>query len=270
MNGVAQSGLKPEERARAKIDQLLRNVGWQVVARGDYSSALSAAAIEEGILRGGLEADYLLFLDGRAIGVLEAKREGTDLEAVAAAQAENYTHKVPDWVKVWFPGRPLPLVYLSDGNRLLFRGDDGSYVPLAEMHSPLQVATRLDLDSFTAGYPFLSPRGLRTCQIEALAKLEASLRAGHPRALLVLATGAARYYELWKGQLQRNALSPDADALLRQLLPLIASSGTYTAEVLASENEMATLARGRRAFGSVPAFDAALKSLSRFLFGNGA
>ena len=184
----------PEARARVKIDALLSASGWQVVPRDAYSQYLSAAAIEEGILKGGLEADYLLFLDGKCIGVLEAKKKGTDLEAVAVAQAENYTRKVPDWVKVWFPGRPLPLVCLSDGDVLLVRDDDGAYVPCGKMPTPAEVASRFALDSFAAGYPFLSSRGLRTCQMEALSKLEASFRAGNRKSLLVLATGAGKTF----------------------------------------------------------------------------
>ena len=186
--------LKPEERARIKIDAMFARSGWKVVPRDAYSPLLSAVAIEEGLLKGGLEADYLLFLDGKAIGVLEAKKQGTDLEAVAATQAENYTHKVPAWVKVWFPHKPLPLVFLSDGEKLLERQDDGSYAPIAEIPTPLEVTGRLSLDSFAAGYPFLSSRGLRDCQVGALTKLEASLREGRRKALIVLATGAGKTF----------------------------------------------------------------------------
>ena len=86
--------MTPEEKARQKIDLLLKDAGWQIVPRDEFSPALSAVAVEEGILKGNLEADYLLFLDGKAIGVLEAKKEGTDLLAVASAQAENYTRNL--------------------------------------------------------------------------------------------------------------------------------------------------------------------------------
>ena len=83
--------LLPEERARKKIDALLKRAGWQVVSREEYSPGMSAVAVEEGLLKGNLEADYLLFLEGKAIGVLEAKKESTVLSDVVANQAENYT-----------------------------------------------------------------------------------------------------------------------------------------------------------------------------------
>lgn len=45
-------------------------------------------------MKGNHEADYLLFLEGKAVGVLEAKREERALSDVVAEQAENYTHEL--------------------------------------------------------------------------------------------------------------------------------------------------------------------------------
>ena len=72
---------------------------------------LSVGDMVEGILKGNLEADYLLFLEGKAIGVLEAKRESTSLSDIVANQAENYTHKLLSMYQYW--ENPLPLIYLS-------------------------------------------------------------------------------------------------------------------------------------------------------------
>ena len=70
--------MTPEEKARVLIDQMFVDAGWKVVSRDEYSADTSAAAIEEGILQGGKEADYLLFINGMAVGVLEAKKETTE------------------------------------------------------------------------------------------------------------------------------------------------------------------------------------------------
>ena len=40
---------------------LLKKAGWSIVPRDQYSPGVSAVAIEEGLLKGNLEADYLLF-----------------------------------------------------------------------------------------------------------------------------------------------------------------------------------------------------------------
>ena len=66
--------MNPEEKARQKIDQMFYDAGWEVVDRDYYSPTITAAAIREGLLNNNREADYFLFINGMAIGVLEAKR----------------------------------------------------------------------------------------------------------------------------------------------------------------------------------------------------
>ena len=56
------NGLLPEQSARVKIDSMLLDAGWEIVPRDGYTPGVSAVAIEEGLLQGNLEADYLLFL----------------------------------------------------------------------------------------------------------------------------------------------------------------------------------------------------------------
>lgn len=188
--------MTPEEIARQHIDSLLKDAGWKIVSRDQFSPVLSAVAVEEGLLRGNLEADYLLFLDGKAIGVLEAKKEGTDLLAVAATQAENYTRKLFNWYSTWFD--KLPVVYLSNGRELLFRNfnDDSmtEYQSLNAMHSPKEIVRMTGIESYFAGLPTLQPKGLRDCQYEAITNLEASFRQGQKKALIVLATGAGKTF----------------------------------------------------------------------------
>jgi len=186
--------MKPEEKARQIINQKLEDSGWKIVFRDDYSPVVSAVAVEEGILDGNLEADYLLFLDGKAIGVLEAKKEDYNLSDIVAQQAENYTKKLLKWYQCW--ENPLPFVYLSNGRELLFRDirATSDYVPLQKMHTPKELAKMANLPSEYAGLPFLSPKGLRVCQFEAITELENSLRRGEQRALMVLATGAGKTY----------------------------------------------------------------------------
>ena len=67
--------MTPEEKARQKIDQWFTNAGWKIVAREDYEPTCTAVTIREGLLKGNLEADYFLFINGKAVGVLETKRE---------------------------------------------------------------------------------------------------------------------------------------------------------------------------------------------------
>ena len=66
---MSDGKMLPEEKARKKIDRWLTDAGWSVLSRDQYAAGLSAVALEEGLLDGNLEADYLLFLEGKAIGV---------------------------------------------------------------------------------------------------------------------------------------------------------------------------------------------------------
>ena len=187
--------LLPEERARKKIDALLKRAGWQVVSREEYSPGMSAVAVEEGLLKGNLEADYLLFLEGKAIGVLEAKKESTVLSDVVANQAENYTRQLLPMYQYW--EKPLPFIYLSNGKELLFRNlkePGGKYQKLDAMHSPKKMAELAGIKSYFIGLPALERKGLRDCQYEAVSNLEASFRNGQQRALIVLATGAGKTF----------------------------------------------------------------------------
>ncbi len=89
--------LTPEARARVEIDRMLAAAGWAVQ---DYSRAnLSAArgvAVREFVLKPPHgRADYLLFVDGEAVGIAEAKKEGETLTGVAW-QTAKYVDGLPD------------------------------------------------------------------------------------------------------------------------------------------------------------------------------
>ena len=59
--------MTPEEKARIKIDQWFADSGWKVVDREDYEPTCTAVAIREGLLKGNLEADFFLFINGKAM-----------------------------------------------------------------------------------------------------------------------------------------------------------------------------------------------------------
>ncbi|MBR5675321.1 MAG: hypothetical protein IKX14_02625, partial [Neisseriaceae bacterium] len=66
--------MTPEEAARIKIDKQITNAGWDIVSRDEYVPS-STSAVKEALMQGSKESDYLLFIDGKAIAVIEAKRE---------------------------------------------------------------------------------------------------------------------------------------------------------------------------------------------------
>lgn len=187
--------MTPEEKARVKIDRMFEEAGWQVVSRDEYTP-LTAAAIKEGLLKHNLEADYFLFINGKAVGVLEAKRAEIDVDCdEVKGQAEKYVNNVPPIYAAY--EKPLRIIYLSNGEKVLFYDyakKDGNYIEINRIHTPKEIVDILSIDDFYAGLPTLQKKGLRQCQFDAIKGLEESFRNGQKRALMVLATGAGKTY----------------------------------------------------------------------------
>ena len=185
----------PEELARVKIDKQLNNAGWNIIARNEYIPK-STVAIKEALMKGNTESDYLLFVDGKAIAVVEAKKEANNLGADVAAQAEFYSANPQDWYALWIKGM-IPLVYLANGNKIYFKNmliPDSEYEELSSMHSPKKMLQLIGQVSEYGALPRIEKKGLRDCQYNAEVALEASLKEGKKKALAILATGSGKTY----------------------------------------------------------------------------
>ena len=204
--------MKPEEKARVIIDRMFEEAGWKVVDRDKYAPNMTAVAIREGLMVGNREADYLLFLNGKAVGVLEAKRIETDINSdIVQEQARLYTRSCPKWCQAWFPNIPLPLAYVANSRDLMFydtRKSDSEFEYCKKIHTPKEVKKLLGLEDDYVGLPILSPKGLRACQYEAITQLEQSFRNGENRALMVLATGAGKTYTACLAAYRMLAFTP--------------------------------------------------------------
>ena len=195
-DNVHIKNMTPEEKARIKIDLWFADAGWKVINREDYEPTCSAVAIREGLLKGNLEADYFLFINGKAVGVLEAKREEADAFASKVCeQATLYARNVPNIYQTY--QRPLPFIFTSNGKELYcrdFREQDSCFKRIMAIPTPHELVKKLGIEDTFAGLPTLKRKGLRDCQYEAVTELEKSFRAGQNRALMVLATGAGKTY----------------------------------------------------------------------------
>ena len=204
--------MNPEEKARVIIDRMFEEAGWKVVDRDKYAPNITAVAIREGLMVGNREADYLLFLNGKAVGVLEAKRIETDINSdIVQEQARLYTRSCPKWCQAWFPNIPLPLAYVANSRDLMFydtRKSNSEFEYCKKIHTPKEVKKLLSLEDDYVGLPTLSPKGLRACQYEAITQLEQSFRNGENRALMVLATGAGKTYTACLAAYRMLAFTP--------------------------------------------------------------
>lgn len=186
----------PEERAREKIDKQLINAGWDIVSRNEYVPK-STSAVKEALMQGNTESDYLLFVDDKAIAVVEAKREENPLGPEVEKQAEDYARGPQNWYGLWYQGL-IPLVYMANGKKIYFKNmltdPDGDYVELSEMHSPKKMLSLINQVSEYGALPRLERRGLRDCQYNAEIELEKSMKDGKKKNLAVLATGSGKTY----------------------------------------------------------------------------
>jgi type I restriction enzyme R subunit len=72
---------QPEQQAREKIDQLLACAGWRVcdAAQANIHASRGVAIRKFPLKSGHGFADYLFYVDGKAAGVIEAKKAGVTL-----------------------------------------------------------------------------------------------------------------------------------------------------------------------------------------------
>jgi len=109
---------RPEEKARTEIDAALTAAGWTLQDRTAVNLyAAQGVAVREFPLTTG-HADYLLFIDGKAAGVVEAKKEGMTLTGVEP-QTRKYSEGLPSHLRP--ATNPLPFLYRSNGGETFFR-----------------------------------------------------------------------------------------------------------------------------------------------------
>ena len=190
--------MSPEGEARQHIDELLEKASWTVQ---DYKQlnlgASLGVAVREFPLKTGT-ADYLLFVDRKASGIIEAKPVGATLGGVDW-QSQKYTDALPD--NVAFFVSPLPYVYESTGIETLFRNlqdPEPRSRPLFAFHKPdtirEEIAEPETLRARLKNLPGLITQGLRQCQIEAVQNLDLSFADARPRALIQMATGSGKSF----------------------------------------------------------------------------
>ena len=191
--------LTPEQLAREKIDAKLEASGWLVQDRDDMDiGAGRGIAVREFPMKHGFGfADYLLYLDRKAIGAIEAKAEGT-LTGVEA-QSAKYAAGLPDNLPAYY--RPLPYLFESNGSVVYFtngldpkpRSRQVFGFPRPETLGEW-IEQAQSLRQRLVSLPPLVSTGLWKVQAQAIANLEASFARADPRALIQMATGSGKTF----------------------------------------------------------------------------
>lgn len=191
----------PEQIARDKIDKMLVLAGWIVQSKEKVNlSAGIGIALRETNTESG-SADYILFVNSKAVGVIEAKAEALGYKLLQVEeQSSRYS---TDAIKIgkYTLDNVKPFVYESTGTITRFT-DYRDPKPRGRnvfwFHKPETLAEWIkkgkSLRENLLSMPDLDPTGLRPAQIKAVVNLEHSFKKNRPKALIQMATGAGKTF----------------------------------------------------------------------------
>jgi type I restriction enzyme R subunit len=261
-NRQAQQVDLDEPTTRLLIDDQLRAAGWTVDSRalrhaaGIRPQPGQSIAISEWPTDSG-PVDYALFIDGRCVGVIEAKRGVKDVPG-RLGQAKRYARDIrltPDETSLgspWTQGLDqfrAPFLFVTNGRAYVkqfatksgiwfwdARPTGGEPRALPEWFSPRDLTERLEQ---TEDFDALADRelgvtGLRPYQNDAITAVESAIAAGQQNILLAMATGTGKtrlaialMYELLRRKRFRRILFlVDRNALGRQTLDAMSTTDT--------------------------------------------
>jgi type I restriction enzyme R subunit len=213
--------MTPEAKARVTIDALLVAAGWHVcnVAQANIHAAVGVAIREFPLNNGFGFADYMLYVNGKACGVIEAKKQGATLTGVEL-QSSRYAKGLPSTLPAW--SRPLPFLWESTGVETHFtngldpepraRSVFAFFRPelLVQWLTLLPPASNSNSVSESPSTFLARMRSMPTlvtewgsggahyalwpAQIGAITNLEKSLAANKPKALIQMATGSGKTF----------------------------------------------------------------------------
>lgn len=191
--------MTPEEKARLVIDEKLRQSGWiiQDMKKLNLSAALGVAVREFPTSTG--EVDYALFVDGKPVGVAEAKREEkgesiTDVEV----QSGRYANSTFKWIKNDYTIRFAyettdKLIRFTDYKDVKYRSRT-----VFSFHRPETLLALIQqpdtIRNNMKHFPTLDETGFRKCQVNAIKELDNSFAENRPKALVQMATGAGKTF----------------------------------------------------------------------------
>ena len=191
--------MTPEEKARERIDKKLEQAGWIIQDMKQINPIAALGVVVREFPTSTGPVDYALFVDGKPIGVVEAKKDdsGASITEVEM-QSNRYANSTFKYVNVDYRIRFAyeatgELTRFTDYADIKYRSRD-----VFSFHRPET------LRSFLAGedtvrnllkrLPVLDTTGFRHCQVAALHELEKSFANNKPRALVQMATGAGKTF----------------------------------------------------------------------------
>ncbi len=192
------SNQNPEQFARDTIDAMLTAAGWVVQSKKKLNlNAGVGVAVREFQSDIG-PADYVLFVNKKAVGVVEAKREE---EGQRLSMHEDQTEGYATAKLKYINNEPLFFGYESTGTITRFtdfRDPKPRSREVFSFHRPETFGAFLlqekSLRKRLQDLPGLPEAGLRECQVTAINNLEKSFKDARPKALIQMATGSGKTF----------------------------------------------------------------------------
>ena len=187
---------------KRRIDYQLRalNPSWKIIHYNQVkdTSALTHHAVEEYPTQNGF-ADYALFVQGKLLGIIEAKKVSIDAQN-ALEQAKRYSLGCPYTIGEWNAFR-VPFIYSSNGTRISFADLRSSTYYARDLSGFHSSQAMLDMFNQSVGNAYewlqLNPIDLdkiRYYQIEAIQSIERTIESGKRVMMLAMATGTGKTY----------------------------------------------------------------------------
>ena len=189
--------MTPENMARRQIDARLEQSGWRVQDLKEVNPAASlGVAVREYPTSSG-PVDYALFVDGRPVGVIEAKKDGLGENITAVEQQSGrYANSTFKYIKTDYKIR---FAYEATGQLTRFTDySDLKYRSrrVFSFHRPETLLSLLSsgdtIRNNMKRFPPFDAAGFRSCQVTAIQNLDNSFANNRPRALVQMATGAGK------------------------------------------------------------------------------
>lgn len=237
---------------KKRIDSQLKHLGWNIhpYETGLNTSILSAHAIEEYPTANG-PADYALFVNGKLLGIIEAKKYGIGAQNVleqAKRYARGVVHNVGRWGEYM-----VPFLFSSSGEQVFFydvREPQNINRQLQDFYSPDALLEFFQRNETAANNwfkenPVSNPR-LRPYQVKAIEASEDAIINGKRKLMLAMATGTGKtfttvnqIYRLLKSKKAKRILFlVDRKALAAQAATAFAAFETPSGLKLNQEYEL--------------------------------
>jgi len=191
--------MTPEQKARLNIDKMLEESGYVIQNKDEFNPMASLGVVVREFATESGPVDYLMFIDGIPVGVIEAKEvaKGETLTEVAE-QSKRYAES---GIKNMQQKPDIRFAYESTGERTRFcdyHDEKARSRDVFAFHRPETLHNLIKAENTIRNnmktFPDFDNTGFRKCQTNAIINLEESLSDNKPRALIQMATGAGKTF----------------------------------------------------------------------------